>query len=67
MATTKKMFKVQKQIMTPARTAAGQKVTTVGQVWETIARSSNKAVAERTARNARVDNPNSLIRIEPPV
>lgn len=60
----KKVFKVQKQVAFKGRTAAGQKITTVGKVWETIAVKGNKAVAERTAQNARVDNPNTIIRIE---
>lgn len=59
-----KVFKIQKQVAFRGKTAAGQKIATVGRVWETIAVSRNKTVAERTAQNARVDNPNTLIRVE---
>lgn len=59
----KKVFKVQKQVAFRGKTAAGQKVMTVGRVWETIATYTNKTVAERTAQNARVDNPDTTIQV----
>lgn len=46
-----------------ARTAAGQRVTTLGGVWQKIATGKRQAVAERIAQNMRVDNPNSRIRV----
>lgn len=46
-----------------ARTAAGQRVTTVGNVWQKVASGKRQAVAERIAQNMRVDNPNSRIRV----
>lgn len=57
-------FKVQKLVALKGHTAAGQKQTNVGAVWETIARYSNRTVAERVAQHARVDNPNNQVRIE---
>jgi hypothetical protein len=59
-----KVFKVQKQVaMKGVKTAAGQKVTTIGKVWETIAVKRNKATAERTAQGLRIDNPDGIIQI----
>ena len=46
-----------------ARTAAGQRVTSVGNVWQKVSTNKRQAVAERIAQNMRVDNPNSRIRI----
>jgi hypothetical protein len=57
-------FKVQKLVAVRGRTAAGQRDTRVGAIWETIATKTNKATAERIARHARVDNPDNQIRIE---
>lgn len=58
-----KVFKVQKQVAFKGKTAAGQKVTSVGRVWETIAVYRNKPTAERTAQGLRIDNPDGVIRI----
>lgn len=63
-------YKVQKLVAVKGRTAAGQKVATIGAIWETIStgknrRGLNRATAERVAQHARVDNPNNQIRIEP--
>jgi hypothetical protein len=57
-------YKVQKLVALKGRTASGQANRTVGAVWETIAKYSNKSVAERVAQHARVDNPNNQIRID---
>ena len=59
-AKPKVTYKVQKQVAYHARAEDGRKL---GQVWITVARSRNKPTAERIAQNARVDNPNSMIRI----
>jgi hypothetical protein len=56
-------YKVEKHIAFGTRTAAGQRVTTSGNVWGKVATGKRRAVAERIAQNARVDNPNSLVRI----
>lgn len=56
-------FKVEKQITASARTAAGQRNTAIGSVWQRVASGKRRAVAERIAQLSRVDNPNSLIRI----
>lgn len=56
-------MKVDKHVAYVGRTAAGQRVVTTGNVWQKIAGPKRRAVAERIAQNARVDNPNSLIRI----
>lgn len=57
-------YKVQKLVPVPIKTAAGQTDKRIGAVWETIATKKNKAVAERVAQHARVDNPDRQIRIE---
>jgi hypothetical protein len=59
-----KKYKVQKLVAFKGRTAAGQKIANVGQVWVTIATKGNKTVAERIQRNAQIDNPDANIRIE---
>lgn len=58
-----KVYKVQKQVAFRGKTAAGQKVTSVGRVWETIAVYRNKPTAERTMQGLKVDNPDGIIRI----
>jgi hypothetical protein len=57
-------LKVEKHIAFHGRTAAGQAVTTTGNIWQKVASGKRRAVAERIAQNARVDNPNALIRIK---
>jgi hypothetical protein len=57
-------LKVEKHIAFSARTAAGQRVTTTGNVWQKVVSGKRRAVAERIAQNTRVDNPNSLVRIK---
>jgi hypothetical protein len=57
-------YRVQKLVKVRGRTASGQVDQRVGAVWETIAVKGNKATAERIANHARIDNPNSQIRIE---
>lgn len=56
-------LKVEKHVAYAGRTAAGQRVTTTGNVWQKVSSPKRRAVAERIAMNVRVDNPNSLIRI----
>jgi len=58
----KHQFKVEKHIAFHGTTAAGQKVTTTGNVWQKVG-SGRRAVAEKIAQFARVDNPNSRVRI----
>lgn len=57
-------YRVQKLVRVRGRTAAGQVNKAIGAVWETIAVKANKAVAERIANHARIDNPNAQIRVE---
>lgn len=56
-------LKVEKHIAFHGQTAAGQKVTTSGNIWQKVASNKRRAVAERIAQGARIDNPNSIIRI----
>lgn len=57
-------YRVQKLAKTRGRTAAGQVNKSIGAIWVTVATSRNKAVAERAATHARIDNPDAQIRIE---
>lgn len=57
-------YRVDKHIAFVGRTAAGQKITTTGNVWQKVASGKRRAVAEKIAMGARIDNPNSLIRIK---
>lgn len=57
-------LKVEKHIAFHGQTAAGQAVTTTGNIWQKIASGKRRAVAEKIAQNARIDNPNTLIRIK---
>ncbi len=56
-------LKVEKHAAFGVRTAAGQRVTTSGNVWAKVASGKRRAVAEKIAMGARIDNPNSLVRI----
>lgn len=56
-------LRVEKQITTPVRTAAGQIRHDVGSVWQKVATGKRRAVAERIAQLSRVDNPDSRIRV----
>lgn len=56
-------LKVERHIAFNGKTAAGQKVTTTGNVWQKVASGKRRAVAEKIAMGARIDNPNSMIRI----
>ncbi len=58
----KHQFKVEKHIAFHGQTAAGQKVATTGNVWQKVG-GGRRAVAEKIAMGARIDNPNSRIRI----
>jgi hypothetical protein len=55
-------FKVEKHIGFHALTAAGQKVTTTGNIWQNVG-GGRKAVAEKIAQFQRVDNANARVRI----
>jgi len=55
-------FMVEKHIAFHGQTAAGQKVTTTGNIWQKVG-GGRRAVAEKLAQFARVDNPNSRVRI----
>jgi hypothetical protein len=56
-------YKVEKHIAFVGQTAAGQKNTAIGNVWQRVAASNNRTVAEKVAMGARIDNPNSQVRI----
>lgn len=58
----KHQFKVERHVAFHAETAAGQKVTTTGNVWQKVG-GGRRAVAEKIAMGARIDNPNTQIRI----
>lgn len=60
----KHQFKVEKHIAFHGLTAAGQKVTTTGNIWQKVGVSRRRAVAEKLAQFERVDNPNSRVRIK---
>ena len=55
-------FQVEKHIGFHALTAAGQKVTTTGNVWAKVG-GGRRAVAEKIAQFQRIDNPNARMRI----
>lgn len=55
-------FKVEKHIAFHGTTAAGQKVTTSGNIWQKVG-GGRRAVAEKIAQFQRVDNPNARVRI----
>lgn len=57
-------FKVEKHIAFHGQTAAGQKVTTTGNIYQKIGSSNRRAVAEKIAQFARVDDKNALTRIK---
>lgn len=57
-------LRVEKHIAFAGKTAAGQKVTTTGNVWERVSGPKRRAVAEKIAMGARVDNPNSMVRLK---
>lgn len=54
---------VEKMVTSAGRTPSGQRDKRVGTVWQKVATGKRRAVAERLAQLARVDNPNSLVRI----
>lgn len=56
-------FKVEKHVAFSGRTAAGQKVMTTGNIYQKVATTRNRAVAEKIAMGARIDNKNSRVRI----
>lgn len=56
-------LRVEKQIAAFGRTAAGQRNTSVGAVWQKVAGGKRRAVAERIAQYARIDNPDARVRI----
>jgi hypothetical protein len=56
------LMRVQKE-MGLLRTAAGQRDTRGGTVWENVTTPKRRAVAERQAQLQRVDNPNARIRL----
>lgn len=56
-------IKVEKHVAFHGLTAAGQKVTTTGNIWRKIGGSRRRAVAEKIAQFARVDDKNFLGRI----
>jgi len=60
----KHQFKVEKHVAFHGVTAAGQKVTTSGNIWQKVGGSRRRAVAEKLAMFHRVDNPNSRVRIK---
>jgi hypothetical protein len=60
----KHQFKVERHIAFHGETAAGQKVTTTGNIWEKVASGKRRAVAEKIAMGARIDNPNARVRIK---
>ena len=54
-------LKVEKHVAYGGRTAAGQRVVTTGNVWQKVSGPKRRAVAERIAMHARIDNPNPEI------
>ena len=56
-------FKVEKHLAFSGRTAAGQRNLATGNVWGKVAGGKRRAVAEKIAMGARIDKPNSRIRI----
>jgi hypothetical protein len=56
-------LKVERHVAFGGVTAAGQRVTTTGNIWQKVAAGKRRAVAERIAQNTRVDNPNSIVRV----
>ena len=57
-------YKVEKHIGYHGLTAAGQKVTTTGNIYKKIGASNRRAVAEKLAQFARVDDKNARVRIK---
>jgi hypothetical protein len=57
-------LKIEKHIGFHGLTAAGQKITTTGNIWKRIGRTSRRAVAEKLAQFARVDDKNARVRIK---
>jgi hypothetical protein len=57
-------YKVEKHVGFHGVTAAGQKVTTAGNIWQKIGQSRRQAVAEKLAQFARVDDKNARVRIK---
>jgi hypothetical protein len=55
--------KVEKHVAFHGLTAAGQKITTTGNVWQKVG-SGRRAVAEKLAQFARVDDKNARIRFK---
>ena len=56
-------LKVEKHVAFHGQTAAGQVVTTTGNIWQKVASGKRRAVAEKLAQFQRVDNPNARVRI----
>jgi len=59
----KHQYKVERHIAFHGQTAAGQKVTTSGNVWGKVGASTRRAVAEKIAQFTRVDDKNARVRI----
>lgn len=57
-------LKVEKHVAFVGRTAAGQKITTTGNVWQKLGVSRRRAVAEKLALFARMDDANARVRIK---
>lgn len=57
-------YKVQKLVALKGKNRPGA-AKSIGAVWVTIARNSNRAIAERAAKHAAIDNPDNQIRIDP--
>lgn len=55
-------MRVQQEAHGPARTASGQRVTTVRAVWKNITKPKRRAVAEKIASNLRIDDKNARTR-----
>lgn len=56
-------YRVERHVAFGTRTAAGQKVTSSGNVYAKVGGSNRRAVAEKIAMGARIDNPDSRVRI----
>jgi len=56
-------LRVERHIAFVGRTAAGQVKTNTGNVWQKVAGPKRRAVAEKIAMGARIDNPNNMVRL----
>lgn len=56
-------YRVEKRIALSGRTAAGQRVASVGAVWELVGTYKRRAVAETVAKRVRTDEHVNPVRV----